>query len=80
MFGKGYGPYRVWMKKEQAPGLAMSRSLGDEVAQSCGVSPKPEVLQFKIESDHKAIILGSDGIFEFISDQEALNLIEDDIT
>lgn len=57
----------------------MSRSIGDEVAQSCGVTPKPEVLQFKIEPDHKAIILGSDGIFEFINDQEALNLIEDDI-
>jgi len=24
MFGRHVGPYRVWLKNEQAPGLAMS--------------------------------------------------------
>ena len=27
------GPYRVWFRHEQFPGLAMSRSFGDKVAQ-----------------------------------------------
>jgi hypothetical protein len=31
------GPYRVWLKDENVPGLAMSRSLGDEVARKAGV-------------------------------------------
>jgi len=35
------GPARVWLKDLDVPGLAMSRSLGDYVAQSVGVSPEP---------------------------------------
>ena len=46
--GKEVGPYRVWLGEAQLLGLAMSRSLGDTLAHSIGVSPKPEV------SDHIA--------------------------
>ena len=35
------GPSRVWLAHEDVPGLAMSRSLGDYVAQSVGVIPDP---------------------------------------
>lgn len=35
------GPYRVWVKNETFPGLAMSRSLGDYVATSVGVTFEP---------------------------------------
>ena len=35
------GPNRVWLKDAELPGLAMSRSLGDYVAQSVGVIPEP---------------------------------------
>lgn len=31
-YNNPYGPYRVWLKKDDLPGLAMSRSIGDEVA------------------------------------------------
>mmetsp|Transcript_27500 Transcript_27500/g.24380 ORF Transcript_27500/g.24380 Transcript_27500/m.24380 type:complete len:99 (+) Transcript_27500:648-944(+) len=34
---KQLGPYRVWLKDENVPGLAMSRSLGDGVAARAGV-------------------------------------------
>ena len=40
-FGKQIGPYRVWLKDEQVPGLAMSRSFGDLVASSVGVICEP---------------------------------------
>ena len=30
------GPERVWLKDQDIPGLAMSRSLGDTVAHSVG--------------------------------------------
>ena len=39
--GEGVGPYRVWLQEENAPGLAMSRSLGDLVAASVGVAWMP---------------------------------------
>lgn len=35
------GPKRVWLKNEALPGLAMSRSIGDLVAASVGVTWKP---------------------------------------
>ena len=38
----GMGPYRVWFKNEDYPGLAMSRSIGDKLAHKVGVSDVPE--------------------------------------
>jgi len=35
------GPYRVWLKDYEIPGLAMSRSIGDFVAESVGVICDP---------------------------------------
>ncbi len=35
------GPFRVWLKNENFPGLAMSRSIGDFVAGSVGVICEP---------------------------------------
>lgn len=37
------GPMRVWLKTENVPGLAMSRSIGDFVAASVGVSAEPGI-------------------------------------
>ena len=45
----------------------MSRSMGDMVAKSVGVSSEPEILIRKLEPQDKFIILASDGIWEFIS-------------
>lgn len=44
--GNFLGPDRVWASKQDVPGLAMSRSLGDEVAHSAGVIPTPEIFEF----------------------------------
>ena len=40
-YGENVGPARVWLKNEQYPGLAMSRSIGDACAHSVGVSALP---------------------------------------
>ena len=39
--GENVGPARVWLKTENYPGLAMSRSIGDACAHSVGVSSVP---------------------------------------
>lgn len=49
--GKNVGPPRVWLKNIQAPGLAMSRSFGDSLAHTVGVSNEPEILKFDLEND-----------------------------
>ena len=52
------------------PGLAMSRSIGDMIAHTVGVSPDPEVTRFDLGSRDKFIVIASDGVFEYLSDQE----------
>ena len=75
--GGDFGPPRVWLKYEDVPGLAMSRSFGDEVAASVGTISEPEIEEFDITEDDKFIIIASDGIWEFISSQECVNFIKD---
>lgn len=53
----------------------MSRSMGDSVAESVGVWSVPEITQFELSSDDKIILLGSDGLFEFLSEQEIMDSI-----
>ncbi len=45
---KSVGPHRVYMKYDSSPGLAMSRSMGDLVAHSCGVSSDPGKINIDI--------------------------------
>ena len=52
------------------PGLAMSRSIGDFVAHSVGVSPNPEVIKFELQPDDKFIVIASDGVWEFLTNEE----------
>ena len=75
--GGDFGPPRVWLKNEDIPGLAMSRSFGDEVAASVGTISEPEIEEYNITNDDKFIIIASDGIWEFISSQECVNFIKD---
>jgi serine/threonine protein phosphatase PrpC len=72
--GNPVGPARVWLKNQDLPGLAMSRSLGDAVAASVGVIAEPEILEFQLTSEDKFIIIGSDGIFEFLSNEEVVKI------
>lgn len=63
--GRDFGPCRVWNKEMTAPGLAMSRSIGDSYAHTFGVSCLPEIVKGKISPEDRFIFMGSDGIYEF---------------
>lgn len=45
----------------------MTRSIGDKVAKTVGVIDKPEIFNFILEKMDRVIILGSDGVFEFLT-------------
>ena len=75
--GKFVGPDRVWIEKSDLPGLAMSRSFGDEVAHLVGVITEPEILEYYLSKEDKFIILGSDGLWEFIDSQECVEIVKD---
>mmetsp|Transcript_9508 Transcript_9508/g.18397 ORF Transcript_9508/g.18397 Transcript_9508/m.18397 type:complete len:453 (-) Transcript_9508:1638-2996(-) len=69
------GPARVWLKTENVPGLAMSRSLGDVVAARVGVSATPDVKAHRLTKDDKFLLLGTDGLFEFMTNESIVELV-----
>lgn len=64
------GPARVWLGHMDIPGLAMSRSLGDTIAHTAGVSSEPEIFTRKLTEDDKFLVLATDGLWEFITNEE----------
>ena len=42
---EGGDPPRVWSANGDYPGTAFTRSLGDRVAEACGVDAEPEILE-----------------------------------
>jgi len=63
---------RPWL----GPGLCVSRSLGDLNALRCGLIPTPEVFSHVVRDEDKFIILASDGVWEFIDNDEAVRIVE----
>ncbi len=80
-----YDVYRVWSKGEKTPGIAMSRSIGDMVASSLGVICKPgkyyfekfilDIIEYTITKDTKAVVLASDGVWEFLDNDLIKNIV-----
>ena len=73
--GGEVGPPRVWVKDDDVPGLAMTRSFGDRVAAIAGTICVPEIKEYAFHEGDKFVILASDGIWEFISSEECINII-----
>jgi serine/threonine protein phosphatase PrpC len=65
-------PFRVYVKGESYPGIAMSRSLGDKISKKIGVCYEPEIKEFDIDDNCNGIVLASDGVWEFV-DNECVN-------
>ena len=73
-FGEGVGPYRVWAKGQNYPGLAMSRSIGDLKGKSIGIIAEPGILEYDINETTKFIIIASDGVWEFLKNEDVIEM------
>ena len=75
--GNFVGPYRVFQKGKQIPGLAMSRSIGDVAAKRVGVIAEPIINFYPIAPFRdQFILIGSDGVWDAIENSEAVNFVE----
>jgi serine/threonine protein phosphatase PrpC len=71
------GPYRVWnSSKQEYPGLAVSRSIGDLEATKLGVIPDPEFNLKTLKNNMKFIVIASDGIWEFLSNKNVCDIVK----
>lgn len=72
----GYANHRVYAKAGRYPGLNMSRALGDLMGHTdAGISAEPTVKVQQLTDQDKIIIVCSDGVWEFISDDEAVDIV-----
>ncbi|XP_043711224.1 probable protein phosphatase 2C 34 [Telopea speciosissima] len=69
------GVHRVWLPDEETPGLAMSRAFGDYCVKDYGIISVPEVTQRNITSRDQFIVLATDGVWDVISNQEAVEVV-----
>lgn len=69
------GPPRVWLGDIDVPGLAMSRSIGDEVSHSVGVVDIPEIIEYDITDNDLFAVWASDGVWEFLSNEQVAKIV-----
>ena len=69
------GPERVWLAFIDAPGLAMTRSMGDKVGAQAGVSATPEIKEFKMTAQDKFIVIASDGVWEYMTNEQVMSTV-----
>lgn len=67
---------RVWLDDTYSKiGLAMARSIGDHAVAPVGVIAEPEVTFCEIQKQDDFLILATDGVWEFITSQEAVQIV-----
>lgn len=76
-YGNDVGPWRVWKKFTNGPGLAMSRSLGDSLGKEVGVISDPLVTAHQIQVTDDFFIVGAtDGVWDVMENQEVADFVE----
>ena len=74
--GQPAGPMRVWYLAQVAPGLAMSRSIGDAVGAMVGVTAEPELMDTGLKTEDAFLVIASDGVWEFLESQDVVRLLQ----
>ena len=83
-YDREYGPLKVWKKNSLLPGLLPTRTFGDKESSSIGIISEPEIQYFEMKDNFKFIVVGSNGLWSFISSEECVQIIskfylEDDV-
>lgn len=76
LFGAASDPPRVWVKNQFYPGSAFTRSIGDAIGKTTGVSAEPEILSRKLTAEDKYLVVCSDGVFEFLTNEEVMEIVD----
>jgi serine/threonine protein phosphatase PrpC/CRP-like cAMP-binding protein len=71
---EGGDPPRVWSPNGDYPGTAFTRSLGDAMAEELGVFAEPEMLSRDLKPEDRVVIIASDGIYEFLTNQSVVDI------
>jgi len=64
----------VWSSHGGYPGTAFTRSFGDSIAEEIGVFAEPEMVTRPLSPEDRIIVLASDGVFEFLTNQSVIDI------
>jgi serine/threonine protein phosphatase PrpC len=53
----------------------MSRSIGDYLAHTAGVTAEPRITEYQLQTDDLILVIGSDGLFEFLSNDDIAEIV-----
>jgi cGMP-dependent protein kinase len=67
-------PPRVWVPGKKYPGCAFTRSFGDSTGEDVGVTADPELVTCDLTARDEILVIASDGIFEFLTNQEVIDI------
>ena len=68
------------MDNRVAGGLAITRALGDHAYKSFGVTGQPYTVRHVLRPFDKFLVIASDGVWDTVNDQQAIELCKDDLT
>lgn len=66
---------RVWLPNNDSPGLAMARAFGDFCLKDFGLISVPDVYYHHLTESDAFIILATDGIWDVLSNKEAVDIV-----
>ncbi|VFQ92661.1 unnamed protein product [Cuscuta campestris] len=69
------GIARVWLPNTYSPGLAMSRAFGDFCLKDFGLISVPKISHRRLTQKDEFIILATDGIWDVLSNEEAVEIV-----
>lgn len=60
--------------------LAVTRAFGDHSLKKSGVISVPHVVKYALKPFDKFLVIASDGVWDELSDQDAINYCKDDVS
>lgn len=73
----GYTMDRIWFDTTfSGPGLQPTRTIGDHAAKRIGVIATPDTAKYEITSRDKFVIIGTDGLWEYVTEKQAVRFAE----
>eukprot|EP00316_Scyphosphaera_apsteinii_P021071 CAMPEP_0119327710 /NCGR_PEP_ID=MMETSP1333-20130426/71486_1 /TAXON_ID=418940 /ORGANISM="Scyphosphaera apsteinii, Strain RCC1455" /LENGTH=370 /DNA_ID=CAMNT_0007336381 /DNA_START=58 /DNA_END=1171 /DNA_ORIENTATION=- len=69
------GELRVWRGTESAPGIPLSRTIGDAIAKEVGVTFEPAIKKLTLAPEDRFLVVASGGVWKVLSPQEVVDIV-----
>lgn len=74
-YGNRYGPYYIWKSYSSIPGLVVSRSIGNIIAEDIGVISKADTKTHSLSIEDEFFVIASEGVWNVMTNQDVVNYV-----